>query len=243
MAGSLITGSLITFAASGSNRTEPMPSDGHWQADPRRKDIVMLPSLRRPSLEACFRLRDAVARADVTYPRVGATQGNAAPPSYVWTRARVRIGTGQETFAEACEAIRQWRMMPPEIAEVWPAAPKIAVGEIAIVRLCSFGLKALGPCRIVYCVDEQTADAARFGFAYGTLPGHLASGEERFLVGWDACDDAVWYELTAFSRPANWLTRLSLPLLRAAQREFVRRSFSAMRDAVAMCNNAATAAA
>ncbi|MEX2187123.1 MAG: DUF1990 domain-containing protein [Pirellulales bacterium] len=192
----------------------------------------MLPTLRRPSLEACFRLRDAVARADVTYPHVGATQGDAAPVGYRWTRTRIRIGTGHEDFAAACQAIREWRMLPPEIAEVWPAAPRIAVDEIAIVRLTSFGLRALGPCRIVYCVDELDADVARFGFAYGTLPGHIATGEERFLVGHDAQDDAVWYELTAFSRAATWLTRLTVPILRAAQREFVRRSVAAMSAAI-----------
>ena len=38
--------------------------------------------------------------------------------------------------------------------------------------------------RVVYLVDED-GPVPRFGFAYGTLPGHAESGEERFLVEWD----------------------------------------------------------
>ncbi len=53
---------------------------------------------------------------------------------------------------------------------------------------------------------------SRFGFAYGTLPGHVESGEERFLVEWDRGDDAVWYDILAFSRPNHVLTRLGYPV-------------------------------
>lgn len=188
--------------------------------------------LRQPSLEDCFCLRNRIRGAKLTYPHVGATRGNDGPSGYRWTRTRVRIGTGVADYARACEAIRQWKMLSPEIAAVWPEAAPIVAGQEVIVRLRSLGVSALGPCRIVYVVDEQQADAARFGFAYGTLPGHLASGEERFLVEWTAHDDAVRYELTAFSRPAKWWTWLTLPVLRAAQRNFVARSVAAMKSAV-----------
>jgi uncharacterized protein (UPF0548 family) len=188
--------------------------------------------LRLPTLEDCFHLRNRLRGASLTYSHVGATRGNDGPRGYRWTRTRVRIGTGVADYSTACEAIRHWKMLPPEIAAVWPEAAPIVAGQEVIVRLRSLGLSALGPCRIVYVVDEQQAEAARFGFAYGTLPGHLASGEERFLVEWTAHDDAVWYELTAFSRPAAWWTWLTLPVLRAAQCNFVVRSAAAMKDAV-----------
>jgi uncharacterized protein (UPF0548 family) len=168
----------------------------------------------------------------LTYDAVAATRGNGGPAGFCWSRTRIRIGTGEADFRRACDAIRAWKMLPPEIAVVWPEAAPIAVGQEVIVRLQSLGVSALGPCRIVYVVDEQLPGAARFGFAYGTLPGHLASGEERFLVERTAHDDAVWYELTAFSRPAKWWTWLTLPLLRAAQRNFVVRSAAVMKDAV-----------
>jgi uncharacterized protein (UPF0548 family) len=192
----------------------------------------MLYLLQKPKLEDCFRLRNRLRGAALTYGEVGATRETAGPAGYRWSRMRIRIGTGEADFRRACDAIRQWKMLPTEIAVVWPEAAPIAVGQEVIVQLRSLGFSALGPCRIVYVVDEQLPEAARFGFAYGTLPGHLANGEERFLVEWTARDDAVWYELTAFSRPAKWWTWLTLPLLRAAQRNFAVRSAAVMKDAV-----------
>jgi uncharacterized protein (UPF0548 family) len=72
----------------------------------------------------------------------------------------------------------------------------------------------------------------RFGFAYGTLPGHVEAGEERFLVEWLA-DDAVWYDLLAISRPRYWGARLAYPLARRLQRTFAQRSRARMAGFVA----------
>ena len=44
----------------------------------------------------------------------------------------------------------------------------------------------------------KASRCSRFGFAYGTLPGHGGSGEERFLIERDR-DDGVWYDILAFS--------------------------------------------
>ena len=52
------------------------------------------------------------------------------------------------------------------------------------------------PCRIVYVVDQERC----FGFAYGTLPGHPESGEERFVVEETEGGEAL-LRMTAFSRP------------------------------------------
>jgi uncharacterized protein (UPF0548 family) len=71
-----------------------------------------------------------------------------------------------------------------------------------------------------------------FGFAYGTLPGHAESGEERFLVEWDRAGGDVWYDLLAFSRPRHVLARLGYPLARRLQNRFAKESAAAMRRAV-----------
>jgi hypothetical protein len=83
-------------------------------------------------------------------------------------------------------------------------------------------------CRIVYVVDE----ADRFGFAYGTLPAHAETGEERFTVEWDEQDDAVWYDILAFSLPQQLLARLGYPFARRLQKRFARDSPAAMLRAV-----------
>ncbi len=68
------------------------------------------------------------------------------------------------------------------------------------------------PCRIVGVLD----DSDRWGFAYGTLPGHPEQGEESFAVSIGG-DDEVRFTITAFSRPGDWITRLAGPVGRAVQ--------------------------
>ena len=93
-------------------------------------------------------------------------------------------------------------------------------------------LWSLNACRIVYTIDEDVGDARRFGFAYGTLPAHVARGEERFLAEWNRADDSVWYSILALSRPKHPLAWLGYPVSRLMQRRFARASKRAMLLAV-----------
>ena len=94
----------------------------------------------------------------------------------------------------------------------------------------SIGLWWLNACRIVYVVDED-GPVKRFGFAYGTLPDHAGSGEERFLVEWDRADDSVWYDILAFSRPRHFLARLGYPWVRRTQKQVGRSQQQSMLGA------------
>jgi uncharacterized protein (UPF0548 family) len=93
------------------------------------------------------------------------------------------------------------------------------------------GLWWLNACRIIYVVDESEP-IRRFGFAYGTLPGHAGTGEERFLVEWDRASDAVWYDILAFSRPHRFLPHLGYPYMRRIQKLFKKQSAEAMLTAI-----------
>ena len=92
------------------------------------------------------------------------------------------------------------------------------------------GVWFLNACRIVYLLDE-TSPVRRYGFAYGTLPGHAERGEERCSVEWHS-DDTVWYDLLAFSRPSHWLLWLGYPWVRRLQRRFGLASLASMVQAV-----------
>jgi uncharacterized protein (UPF0548 family) len=80
------------------------------------------------------------------------------------------------------------------------------------------------PCRVVYVVDEPNAR----GFAYGTLPGHPVSGEERFAVRYDPASESVYAEVAAFSRPNTWWSRAGAPVLAGMQRLVTKRYLSAL---------------
>ena len=87
-------------------------------------------------------------------------------------------------------------------------------------------------------MDEQ-GPVQRFGFAYGTLPEHAESGEERFTVEWHEEDDTVWYDIVAFSRPQQLPARLGYPLARRMQKRFARDSAAAMQRTVVEGQSAA----
>jgi uncharacterized protein (UPF0548 family) len=76
-------------------------------------------------------------------------------------------------------------------------------------------------------VDEPN----RYGFAYGTLPAHPEEGEERFLVTRDS-DDVVNFEVVAFSRAHDRITKLGGPIPRALQRRTTSQYLDGMRDFV-----------
>lgn len=100
--------------------------------------------------------------------------------------------------------------------------PAIGAGESVLV-LVRFGpVQVIAPCRIVYVVDESD----RFGFGYGTLPGHPESGEESFIVERDGA--STTFRITAFSRPADLLTRLGGPVSRHIQVRATRKYLDAL---------------
>lgn len=185
-----------------------------------------MPFLWKPGHTAITSFLDEQAKLDVTYEAVGAT-ADRPPERYVVDRTREVVGHGVADFATARQALIKWRQFEVGWLEVWPTDAALDVGTVLAIVARSTGLWWLNACRIVYVVDEED----RFGCAYGTLPSHAASGEERFLVERDAEGD-VWYDVLAFSRPRHLLARLGYPLARRVQRRFGRDSTEAMRRAV-----------
>ena len=186
--------------------------------------------LRRPTAEAIRAFLAAQARLDLTYSTVGAT-ATTPPAGYVVDHTRMRLGAGEKVFTAAKEALERWQQFRLGWLEASPEETPIKEGQVVAILARSIGLWWLNACRIVIVLDED-GPVRRFGFAYGTLPDHAGSGEERFLVEWDREDDSVWYDILAFSRPRHFLTRLGYPWLRRTQKRFGRESAAAMCRAV-----------
>ena len=191
---------------------------------------MLLPTFHRPSVPSIREFLDRQARLRPTYAAAGTLAGEP-PPGYRANRVRVRLGRGAPAFEAARSALLGWEQFPRGWVELcFPDVP-IEPGRVVAVLSRALGAWWLNACRIVSVVDEEGPGAC-FGFAYATLPGHAASGEERFLIEWDPSDDSVWYDLSSFSRPNGWLVRLGTPYLRRAQARFARESVEAMRRAV-----------
>ena len=166
-----------------------------------------------------------------TYAAVGAT-ATTPPKDFDVDRNRVQVGHGEADFLAACAAVRRWTMFDLGwIDLLWPIAPLVEGTTVGVVAHLP-SVHILNACRIVYVINEQSDIISRFGFAYGTLPGHIERGEERFLVEWNRHDDTVCYEILAFSQPRHWLVKLGYPIARLYQRRFVRDSLRRMHKAV-----------
>jgi uncharacterized protein (UPF0548 family) len=159
----------------------------------------------------------------LTYTEIGASLCANLPAGYHHVRTATPLPSGAAEWAHACDGIRAWAAHAGAGMRVTPAHAPIEVGTVVavIVRL---GLAhAVGACRIVQVVYEPD----RYGFAYGTLPSHPEEGEESFVLV--RLGDTIRFEVAAFSRPHDLLTRLGGPVARAAQRRATRQYLDGMR--------------
>lgn len=197
--------------------------------------------LTRPSPKWIEGFLDRQAPLAHSYAHVGRTRSgpSAPPPGFDLDHNRAFLGDGEEAFAAARAAVDRWVMFPAEWTRViarpgdrTPAGyPAVRAGTVVAMVARALGLFWLSACRVVYTLDEA-GPVRRYGFAYGTLPGHVERGEERFSVEMRE-DGTVWYDLLAFSHPHYWMARVGYPLTRRLQHRFVRHSLAAMGAAVA----------
>jgi uncharacterized protein (UPF0548 family) len=170
---------------------------------------------------------------ELSYPEVGATSRleEALPAAlraqYDVDHHRVVVGHGRATFERAWEALSLWRQFEVGWARLEGADAPAHEGQVVGTLVSFGGVWLLNPCRVVY-VKAPAADDVRGAVGYGTFPGHVESGEERFCVTIDPQTERVEYEIAAFSRPAHVFTRLGYPVTRVVQRRFARATGDAV---------------
>src|SRR3954468_5950580 len=187
--------------------------------------------LSKPSEATIQRFISSQKDLPFSYREVGASREGVAPSGYAVDRYRVKLGEGPEAYARAVEALRGWRQF--DLGWIWllPSGAPIEVDTTVGVLAQHYRFWSLNTARVVYLLEEA-GDVERFGFGYGTLPGHAERGEERFSVEWNRGDGSVYYDVFAFSRPKHPLAWLGYPFARMLQRRFARDSKRAMVEAV-----------
>jgi uncharacterized protein (UPF0548 family) len=106
--------------------------------------------------------------AGLTYPEVGATQGDAMPSGYHHLERSASVGVGAATFDSVSRLVMSWEMHRRAGLAVSASRTPLVEGTVAVLRLGIGVLAVRAPVRVIYVVD----DPRRRGFAYGTLPGH-----------------------------------------------------------------------
>jgi uncharacterized protein (UPF0548 family) len=170
------------------------------------------------------RLLDAARAVDVTYDHVGSTlDPDRWPTRSPYVRRRT-LGRGDQVFATAVERLRSWAPQRALGAAVHPSDATLEDGATILIELRLGPAAFVVPDRIVALVDQPR----RFGFAYGTLPGHAEKGEESFLIEQADDDGTVTATVTVDAGLGTWAARLAAPVVGAIQRMAVDRYLKAL---------------
>ncbi len=165
---------------------------------------------------------EALRASDFTYDAVGATAADPPPGFGYITGSRI---LKRRDFDAAADVIMSWRMHQGAGLRVAASSPMVESDSVVEMRLgVSFASLRI-PCRVVYVVAEPDTR----GFAYGTLPGHPESGEERFVVRRHQ-DGRIEVTVSAFSRPATRAARLGGPITGWMQRQMTDRYLDAVDE-------------
>lgn len=167
----------------------------------------------------------SLSDAPYSYPEVGASRGEF-PAGYKHSFDRFYLGEGEDVWEYACKLVRTWQMFPPSWTFIYPLAPP-AEGSVVTICFWQFGLWWKSACRVVYTVDDEL----QYGFAYGTLPTHIGSGEEYFGIERDE-QGKCWFLIKAFSLPLYWGARLFPAYMRMKQRAFIGQAGHRMQALV-----------
>lgn len=186
---------------------------------------VLTNSTVRPKLEADLVKLSDLEDLPLTYAEVGATNDLevddvGGPHGYHHAHVAARIGSGRARFEQAAEAVLRYGMLRGAGVRVVASTEVAEVGTLVLGRLGPIW----APCRVVYVLDEPN----RRGFAYGTLPGHAEAGEEFFGVRYDPASESVYAEVSAFSRPNTWWSKVGAPVGSLVQRVVTKRYLRAL---------------
>jgi len=190
----------------------------------KRGDVNVL-GLRFGPLDEVDRDRLLVAAraAAPTYDHVGSTLD---PERWAAPAVRVRhrtVGRGPTAFGAARQALGTWAPQRGIGATVEPAGQPVVLGATILIVLRRGPLHVVAPDRIIGVVDEPR----RFGFAYGSLPGHPERGEESFVVE-HLDDDTVLATIRVQAGPGTLPAHAVAPLVRAVQHAAIDGYLSAI---------------
>ena len=186
--------------------------------------------IRKPEPDTIRTFLSNQVSASFSYLETGATQ-RILPAGYAINHTRAQLGQGEATFLAACSVLQARQQLQLKWVTSWPRDSLVSNGENVAVIGKALGVWWLNACRVVYTIDQKMLDEPRFGYAHGTLPDHVARGEERFLVEMTR-DDSVWFDILAFSRPNTLAARFGYPYLRLAQKRFGRHCVRRVQEIV-----------
>lgn len=197
--------------------------------------------LKRPDNQCLRRWLREQSREAVSYREIGDTARLSMPKHYHHIDFSMSLGRGPAAFSEATEALGQWGCFNlPWTRLVFDGKPD--VGNHLVIAARIYGCWSAHCCRVVDC-DPGLTNPNRWSFTVGTLPQHMAQGEEKISVRLDRESGDVIYRIRSFSRP-NWrIARWLRPFVRTQQDRFCRDSAATMLRFIRASDRAPTTVA
>lgn len=127
---------------------------------------------------------------------------------------------GAGVIVRPVRRVRPGLVVDLRLNPVWPISPRRSRGRDLTL--------SVGSCVVTEVIDEQS----RAGFAYRTLPGHLESGEQTFLVE-QRPNGRLVASILSDSVPGHPLLAAAAPLSVAAQRMMAHRYAAELRRMLA----------
>lgn len=130
-----------------------------------------------------------------------------------------QLQAGAGVIVRPQRPVRQGMIVDLWLNPLWPAPPRRLRGEDLVVPVGS-------------CIVEDVIDTDRqAGFVYRTLPGHLETGVQTFLVSIDD-DERLIASITSRSVPGNPLLKAAEPVSVASQKMMAARYAAALERLV-----------
>jgi len=185
-------------------------------------------TLQRPKPERIRQILDQQVSQPLSYGWSGATTGDASevPDVFFQIDYRRSLGRGETIFRNAINGLQQWKCFNlPWTQTVFDGSPH--VGRHIAVAARAYGVWSVNCCRVVGFDPCQSRDDV-WSFTVGTLPHHMAIGEENISVQFDVQSGEVYFRIHSFSQPTWLISRAFYRLIRRQQARFCHDSFQAM---------------
>jgi len=170
------------------------------------------------------RLLADAGRGALSYEHVGSSLRQGSPPGVPDRRSSLEV---DGDLGVAASTLRAWAPHDGIRARILPPGARLQLGTTVLV-VAPFGpFEMAVPNRVVAIID----DGDRYGFAYGTLPGHAEAGEESF-VAQQIAPSRLRLTVRVHARPATRAARLGAPVVRLIQQAAIRQYLAAWSAAI-----------
>jgi len=166
----------------------------------------------------------------LTYQPRGLAKLHQTPKGFTTNYYHQKIGSTHAEFLEAKRIIANLDHLNWEWVECMTEPNQLQLDSIIATQVRYLGVWALDISKVIEIIDEKTDDLIRFGYVMGSTKYHVLHGEEAFILEYNRQNEETHYHIYSYSKPRGSLMRLGGPLIRRAQRKFVRAAAQYLID-------------